>query len=173
MRNALVGLVLGLIMGLSIAYTQQQQERIYIGEAAVQIGMLKETVISKLAEKGYHLSKVEGREEWAVQEKNEQTNLWDVRGMLDFANGRLSWASRSWVSSFDPGSAKLVRNLYFLAKSFEDSGNTGCTIETNSNEAPEFESKGVKIRCAKRAASLYVAKYKEQEPATSLDETIQ
>ena len=173
MRKLIGGVVVGVIVGLSIASTQQQQERVYVGTVPVEIGMPKETVISKLAERGYHLSKVEGKEQWAVQEKNEQTNLWDVRGMLTFTNGRLTWASRSWVSTFDPGSANLVRNFYFLAKSLEDSGKTACTIETNSTETPEFDSKGVKIRCARRTASLYVAKYKEQEPATSLDETIQ
>jgi hypothetical protein len=177
MRNLLIGLLLGILLAVAVAYTQQQPEQIHVGMTTLQIGMAKDTAISQLAEKSYHLSKGEsltkgeGEETWAVAQKNDH-NEFDLIGMLTFTNGRLTWASRIWASTTDPGSAKLGRNLYFLLKSFEDSGNVACTIESETSEAPELDSKGVSIHCGKRTAKVYVVKYKEQEPATSLDETI-
>jgi hypothetical protein len=171
MRNVLIGLFLILSVGLSMA-NAQKAEQISIGTAMVQIGMSKDKVFSELAQRNYVLGKIEGKEEWAVSEKNDQTNLYDVLGMIAFTNGRLSWASRSLVEVTDPGTAKLVRNLYFLVKSFEDSQNVTCKIESDSHEGPEFDGKGISIHCGKRTIKAYVSKFKEQEPQASLDETI-
>jgi hypothetical protein len=97
---------------------------------------------------------------------------YDTVGTLTFTNSRLWWASRPWDSSSDPAAAKLARNFYFLLKSFEDDGNTSCTINTKSNEAADLDHKAIEIHCGKRVATLYVIAYKDQQPQATLDETI-
>jgi hypothetical protein len=171
MRNLLIGLLLGLLIAVPVTYPQQQPEQIYIGMTTLQLGMAKDRAISQLAEKSYHLSKLEGQDEWVVDQKNDQ-NKFEPIGTLTFTNGPLTWASRTWASTTEPGSAKLVRSLYFLVKSFEDSGNAACTIESETREAQELDSKVVSIHCGKRTARMHSVKYKDQEPETTLDETI-
>jgi hypothetical protein len=146
----------------------QQEERIVIG-VPLQIGMSKDTAINRIAERGLTITENEGM--WLVTEKNDR-NEYDVVGTLKFANSRLSWASRRWISSTDAGAAKVVRNLYFVLKSFEDQDNTSCTIGTKNVENQDTDSKALLIRCGKRTAMLAVAAYKDQRPEASLDETI-
>ncbi len=171
MRHLLVGLFLGIFIAVSIANTQQQPEHIYIG-TTIQIGMTKDAAISQLAEKGYHVTKPEGSETWFVFQKDEHSNEFEDEASLAFTNGRVTFASRRWAYTTDPGSAKLARNLYFLVKSLEESDNTACAVETKAQESPELDSKGIMIRCGKKTVQVNVAKYKEQLPETVLDEYI-
>jgi hypothetical protein len=170
MRNLFIGLLLGFLIAVPIAHTQQQPESIVVG-VPVQIGMAKDVAISQIAEHGLTVTQLQGSEQWIVQQKNDQ-NQYDIVGALTFNNSRLSWASRTWVSNADPAAAKLARNFYFLVKSFEDHGNTSCVIDTQKQEGPDFDHDSLSVHCGRRTATLYVTKYKDQQPATSLDETI-
>lgn len=177
MKNLLLGLVLGILLAsVPRAYTQQEPERISVGTTSLQLGMEKDAVISKLAERGYKLTKLQrlenSSEGWIVSEKNEQSGEYDILATLDFSNGRLSWALREWAENWDAGSAKIGKNLYFLVKSFEESGNTACSIETKPQEAPEFESKQSLIHCGRRMITIGVSKYKEQHEETQVTETV-
>jgi hypothetical protein len=172
-RNLAIGILLGFLVAVPIAYTQQQPERIVIGETPLQIGIARDSAISQIAEHGLTVNKMNGEEEmWIVSRKNDR-NEYDTLGMLTFINSRLSGASRSWASSTDPATTKLARNFYFLLKSFEDDGNTSCTIATQKQESPDFDNKQLLIHCGKRTAMLYVTAYKDQKPAATLSETIQ
>jgi len=176
MKNLLLGTLLGILLALvPIAYTQQQGERIFVGTTSLQLGMEKDAVISRLAEQGYRLSRVEGPpsqgDQWLVSEKNAQAE-YDLLGSIVFMKGRLSTATRYWAESWDSGSAKIARNLYFLAKSLEDSGNTTCVIETNPSESPEFDQKDIRIHCGRRTLGIDVSKYKEQREVTQLWEGV-
>jgi hypothetical protein len=154
----------------------QQAEQIVIGGVPLQIGMAKDTVLSKIAERGFSLTSGNNLSSSAasptlfVREKNDRGD-YDVVGAVTFKDSRLFWASRTWGDE-DAGAAKLVRNLYFLLNSFEKQGNTSCTIETREQESPDLNSKSVDIHCGKRTASLYTVAYKEQRPVANLDETI-
>lgn len=173
MRNLIVGMLFGiLIVAVPTAFTQQESERIYIG-ADLQLGMAKDSVISKVAEQGLKVTKVqELGESWIVTEKNEKTNEYDAVGMLTFSNGRLSWASRTWIANWDANSAKLAKNMYFLAKSLEDSGNSICTLETQSGETPDLLSKSTLIHCGRRTISVNLSRIKEQNEETQLVEVV-
>jgi hypothetical protein len=81
-------------------------------------------------------------------------------------------AMRTWAESWDAGSAKIGKNLYFLVKSFEDSGNTACSIESKPQESPDFESKEILIHCGRRMITIGVSKYKEQHEETQVSETV-
>jgi hypothetical protein len=170
-RNLLIGVLMGLLVAGPIAYTQQPPESIEVGGVLLQIGTPKDSVISKLAQKGLMITPVKDSDSVAVQAKNEHGD-YDVVGMLSFTNSRLRWASRSWDYSSDPGAAKLARSFYFLLKSFEENGNTSCTISTKTQEATELDHKSIEILCGKRVATLFVTTYKNQRPSATLDENI-
>jgi hypothetical protein len=177
MKNIFLGLVLGILLAsVPLAYTQQPQERIYAGNVSLQLGMEKDAVISKLAEHDYKLTKLQSSESpgesWIVSQKNEQTGEYDLIATLQFKNGRLLWALRELAESWDTGSAKVGKNLYFLIKSFEESGNTACSVETKSQEAPDFDSKETLIHCGRRMVTVGVSKYKEQHEETLVSETV-
>ncbi len=147
----------------------QQAEQFEIGGVPLQIGMAKDTVLSRITERGLTLSKESGGSLF-VMEKNDR-NEYHGTGALTFKDSRLMWASLTWDGD-DAGAAKLARSLYFLLNSFEKQGNTSCTIETTERESPELDNKSVEIHCGKRTAALYTVAYKEQRPVASLDETI-
>jgi hypothetical protein len=172
MRNLIFGVLLGILVAVPIAYTQQQRpESIEIGGVLLHIGMPQDSVISKIAESGLTVTHVNYSTNWVVSQKNDK-NEFDALGMLAFTDSRLTWASRSWGDSADSGAAKLARSFYFLLKSFEDAGNTSCTISTHTQEAPDLDQKSTDIRCGKRAVAFYVVAYKDQRPTATLDETI-
>jgi len=138
--------------------------------------MGKDAVISKLAERGYKLTKVgaeNSSDGWIVSEKNEQTGEYDTLGSITFKNGRLYWALRQWADSWDAGTSKVGKNLYFLIKTFEESGNTTCSIETKFQEGPEFESKKSLIHCGRRMIAIDVSRIREQHEETQVTETVQ
>lgn len=168
----ILSFLVGLLFCLSAAIPvpTQQEEKIVIG-APLQIGMSKDSAISRIAERGLTVTQYEATGMWFVTEKNDR-NEYDVVGTLQFTNSRLSWASRRLTTSTDAGAAKLVRNLYFVLKAFEDQGNTACTIETKNTETPDADDKSLLIRCGKRTALLGVGTYKDQRPAATLDEAI-
>ena len=173
MRKFAIGLLLGFLVAVPIAvHPQQQPERIVVG-VPLQIGMPKETVISQIVERGFSPKKTEGaaEETWTVSRKDDP-NEDDPVGVLVFTNARLSWASRAWASSAEPQTAKLARSFYFLLKSFEQKGNTSCTIDTVNGEGPSTDFKQLSIHCGGRTATLYVTKLKDQQPSVSLDEQI-
>jgi hypothetical protein len=173
MKRFFLGLVLGiLLVSVPIAYTQQQSERIFVGSISLQLGTEKDAVISKLAERGFRLSKLPSSESWVVDQKNVETGEYDILGTLQFTNGRLMSASRHWAESWDIGSAKVGKNLYFLVKSFEEAGNIACSIETKSQESPDFDSKETLIHCGRRMIIIDVNKYKEQREETQVTETL-
>lgn len=167
-RSFLVGFRFCLL--IAIPALTQQEEKIVIG-ALLQIGMPKDSAISRIAERGLTVTENEATRTWLVTEKNDR-NEYDVLGTLQFTNSRLSWTSHRLTTSTDPGAAKLVRNLYFVLKAFEDQDKTACTIETKNTENPDMDSKSLLIRCGKRTAVLAVASYKDQRPAASLEEAI-
>jgi hypothetical protein len=170
MPNFSIGVLFGLLIAVPVAFTQQQPERIVIG-APLQIGMAKDTAISRIVEQGFTVNKVKDEEMWIVSKKNDH-NEYDTVGTLSFTDSHMSWASRSWATSTDAETARLARSFYFLLKSFEDHGNTSCIIETEKQESPDLDNKQLSIHCGKRTATLYVTAYKDQRPAASLDETI-
>jgi hypothetical protein len=124
-----VGLVLGLLASAPAALSQQQPEQIDVG-MTLQVGMAKNIVIGQLTAKGYRLIQAQKAETeiYVVDKKNTGTD-YETLGELFFRNSRLTRATRTWSSVNDAGSAKLARNLYFLVKSFEGSGNASCTLQ--------------------------------------------
>jgi hypothetical protein len=172
MRNLFIGLLIGFLLAVPIAYTQQQPESIEVGGVLLRLGMAQDSAISKIAEKGgLTINKVNDSHNWLVSRKNDKGE-YDAVGMLLFTESRLSWVSRSWAYSTDPGAAKIARNVYFLLKSFEDEGNTVCIVETSTNEGPDVDNRGIRIQCRRREARLFVTAYKGQATAASLDEAI-
>ena len=177
MKNLLLGLLLGiLVASAQRAYTQQQPERIAVGDTILQLGMQKDAVISRLAEQGYKVTKLTGPERtsdmWIASEKNDQTDEYDIVVTFDFKNERLLRVTRAWANNWDVGSAKVGKSFYFLMKSLETSGNTTCTLETKSQEGPELESKESLLHCGRRSVSIGVSKYKEQHEETQVTETV-
>jgi hypothetical protein len=175
MRNFWIGVLIGLLIAVPIAYTQEQRERIVIA-VPLEIGMEKEAVISRIAEQGFVTNKVQGavqeKESWVITKKNDPSGNNPV-GTLMFDKSRLSWASRAWADSTDSGAVKVTRNLYFLLKSFEEHRNTSCSIETTTVDTPNMNNKEVAIHCGKRTALLNVYAMNEKEPIVTVDETIQ
>jgi hypothetical protein len=139
--------------------------------------MAKDAVISKLTEQGYESAKVEkmsngGHESWLVSQKNSETREYDSLGSLAFDGGRLSWVRAIRTESWDAGSTKVAKSLYFLMKAFEDSGNTSCSVETKFQEGPEFDSRETVLHCGKRVVSIAVNRIHEQREETQLTEMV-
>jgi hypothetical protein len=178
MKNALLGLVLGILLtSAPRAFTQQQAERIDVGDVNLQLGMAKDAVIAKLTERGYEAGKLgtltdSANESWMVSQKNKETGEYDSLASFAFTNGRLSWVRANRAESWDTGSAKIGKNLYFLLKSFEDSGNTSCSVETKFQEGPEFYSRETLLHCGKRVVSIGVSRIREQHEETQIAETV-
>ncbi len=176
MKNLLVGLFLGIFAAFAPqAGTRQEPERIVVGSTTLQLGIDKDATISKLAELGYKLSKLQGYEgpgeTWFALEKIGG-EYHPVAG-FQFINGRLTWATRNWAESSDAGSAKIGRAVYLLAKSFEESGRTACSIETKSLETPESEMKKTFIHCGRRTIFINVSRNKEEPVGTAVTETVE
>jgi hypothetical protein len=171
-RTFLLGVMVGLLLIVPIVYAQQQPERIVIG-VPVQIGDSQDSTITRIAANSdVRVSAIKDEPgTWTVTRMNDRKE-YEVAGMLQFRDSHLSWASRTWADSNDAASARLMRNFYFLLKSFEANGNTACTIATEKTDTPTIESDQVSINCGRRTAAMYVSKYKEQEPTVSLDEQI-
>lgn len=177
MNKVLIGVLLGiLLMSVPRALTQKQPERIDVGDVTLQLGMAKDAVITKLTERGYSSGKLatssEVVENWFISRKNKETGEYDSLGSLVFENGRLSSARGNRAESWDTGSAKVGKSLYFLMKSFEDSGNTSCSVETKFQEGPEFDSRETLLHCGKRVVSIAVSRIREQHEETQLTEIV-
>lgn len=172
MRNLLIGILLGLLIAVPVAFTQQQPERIVIG-VPLQIGMTKDVVISRIAEQGFKIEKAKDDDMWVISKKTEGSNDYDIVGMFRATDSHISWASRSWTTSADAGATKMARSFYFLVKSFEDTGNTSCSIQTERVDSPNLDNKQLSIRCGKRTAVLYVTVSKDEMPVVSLDEWVE
>jgi hypothetical protein len=170
MRNLSIGIVIGLLIAVPVARTGQQPEQIVVG-ALLQLGMTEDAAVRKVAEAGLTINKAKNNDIWVVSKKNE-LNEYDNVGFLTFKDSRLVWASRSLMNSGDIGAVKLIRNLYFLVKSYEDMGNTSCTLETQKQEGLEIDNKELMVHCGRRTAALYVVTYKDQQPRANLDESI-
>jgi hypothetical protein len=177
-NKVLLGMVLGIFLAsVPRAFTQRPPERINVGEVNLQLGMAKDAVISRLTEQGYESGKVvkvsnDAHESWFVSQKNKETGEYDSLGSLAFDSGRLSWVSAVRAESWDAGSSKIGKNLYFLMKSFEDSGNTSCSVETKFQEGPEFDSRETLLHCGKRVFSIAVSRIREQHEETQLTEAV-
>ena len=171
-------LVLGVLLGFlaASAVTQQQPERVVVGTLSLHLGMPQDSVVSKLVEQGYKVTKLRGPEGsidlWSVSQKNDQTNEYDIVAMMDFKNEHLTRVSRTWANNWDVGSAKVGKNLYFLVKWLEESGHTTCTIEAKSQEGPDIESKESLLHCGAKKVSISVSKYKDQHEETQVTETL-
>ena len=175
MKNLLFGLFLGILAAFAPQTgTRSEPERIVVGSATLQLGMDKDAAISKLAESGYKLSKVQGSEgpgeTWGVMEQTG--GEYHMVSLLEFTNGRLTWADRTLAGSSDAGSAKIGRAVYLLARSFEESGRTACSIETKSSESLEYETKGTYIHCGRRTIFIHVSRNQEQPAGTSVNEIV-
>jgi hypothetical protein len=136
MRNISIGILIGLMITAPFAFTQQPLETIFI-EAPLQIGMAKDTALSRIAEQGLTLSKAGNQESWFIVKKNDRGE-YDALGSVAFTDSRLSWASKTWATGSDAESAKLARSSYFLVKSFEDRGTKSCVIETKKTRVAGF-----------------------------------
>jgi hypothetical protein len=91
-----------------------------------------------------------------VREKNEQTSQYDAVATPDFRNEQLTGVTRTWVNNWDVGSAKVAKNLYFLVKWLEESGQTKCTLGSKAQDSPDFETKYSVLHCGNKT----VAKHK-------------
>lgn len=170
MRNVAIGILIGLIIAVPFAHTQQQPERIVVG-APLEIGMAKDKVISLVAQNGYLVVPTKGdSNQWVVSKRNEETNQYDLAGMLTFKESCLAWASRSWASSFDQSAVKVGRGFYFLMKELEERGDTKCSFETRTSDTQSFESKEVLLHCGKRNVLIDVVKINDQNPEIVIDE---
>jgi hypothetical protein len=178
MNKVLLGVALGILLAyVPRAVSQRQPERINVGDVILQLGMAKDSAISMLTERGYESTKLSKssdvfHESWMVSQKNKETGVYDSLASLAFDNGRLSWVSGHRADSWDTGSAKIGKNLYFLMKSFEDSGNATCLVETKLQESPEFYSRATLLHCGKRMVSIDVSRIREQPEETQLIETV-
>jgi hypothetical protein len=115
--------------------TQQQAEQIEIGGVHFQIGMAKDTALSRITNGGLDPEEAVAKsgnseevETIAVIQKN------DLLGLLGFTNSRLSLATRRWDSD-DTGAAQLARKFCYLLNSFEKQGSTSSTIKNYEGES--------------------------------------
>ncbi|HVS89220.1 MAG TPA: hypothetical protein VHF01_13495 [Candidatus Acidoferrum sp.] len=122
MKNLLVGVCLGFLLSslwnkhASAGQTQAEPARIWVG-TELQLGMPKDSVITKVAEGGYEIKRataIEG-DYWTITKKNEK-NEYDLVGTVTFRGGKLDWAEHTLYSSFDQSAAKFARNLYFALR---------------------------------------------------------
>ncbi len=177
MKNLLVGLFLGLLIAsvlnnhVSAAQAQRAPARIWVG-ADLQVGMPKETVITKVAEAGYEITRqtAVGGDFWTVM-KNQNSER-DFIGNIIFVGGTLESAEHSLYDSTDQPAAKLARGFYFAVRDLEADHNSVCTVETKNEEQAVFESKSGMLHCRNRTISVTASKLQDQDEEAELTESV-
>ena len=178
MKNVLVGVLLGFLIAsvwnnhVSAGQIERQPAPIWVG-TELQLGMRKESVVTKVTEAGYEIKRataIEG-DYWTVTKKNEK-NEYDLIGAMTFRGGKLDWAEHTLYSSFDQPAAKLARNFYFVVRDLEAGHNNVCTLESKNQESATVYSKTGMLHCGNRTISVGVSKYQDQNEEGQLIEAV-
>jgi len=177
-KNVLVGVLLGFLIAsvwnnhVSAGQIERQPAPIWVG-TELQLGMRKESVVTKGTEAGYEIKRataIEG-DYWTVTKKNEK-NEYDLIGAMTFRGGKLDWAEHTLYSSFDQPAAKLARNFYFVVRDLEAGHNNVCTLESKNQESATVYSKTGMLHCGNRTISVGVSKYQDQNEEGQLIEAV-
>lgn len=150
-------------------------ETIWLG-TNLALGMPEDTVIRKLTESGYNLEKLKDfpafqRQKgitsiWVTKEK--QGDIW-ISHDLGFANGRLEFVVKELTVRDE---VEFGRQLYFAMRALEAEGNHNCSIETKSEEGPDFSMKTAKLQCGKKAIEINLQKWGKQPESVTLNEEL-
>jgi hypothetical protein len=154
MRNLVLGMLLGLVISVPIAYTQQKETLTFGTGASLQIDMSEVTARHQLAAFGLVLSGSTDATggHYVVAERD---NLRRGHGFAEFDNAGLSYASYARVETTDLEAVRMVRDFLTLARDFEARGLTSCTFETRAVGNPgSADSQSASVRCGKRTAQL-------------------
>lgn len=133
----------------SLAWAQHKPERptpgesIWLGNTELQLGLPKETVISRLAEH-YKLVKVppEG-EGWLVESEGTQPAM---LGQVLFDKGKLVLAARDWTSG-DEDSFAIAQAFYGAFDQFAKEGKHACKVDAHTNHSQGVESGFLTFYC--------------------------
>lgn len=176
-RGIILGSALSLSCSLGHGLGQQHlnSPTLWIG-TNLTLGMPEDTVIRKLTESGYTLEKLKDfpafqRQKgitsmWVTKEK--QGEIWMFHD-LGFASGKLELVVKELTTRDE---VEFGRQLYFAMHDLEAEGNHRCSIETKSEEGPDFSMKTVKLQCGNKGIDINLQKWGKQPESVELDEEV-
>jgi hypothetical protein len=124
----------------SILYAQKTnspkpgQAFIEIGSGKLRLGMSKSEVAEKLV--GVSITKI-NEDHWVIG---------TVSPSLQFTNGHLSFADRTWSASNDD----IAESLFGVVSSFNSEGYSSCAVTANTNTSPNITHQNVWIDCGEK-----------------------
>jgi hypothetical protein len=180
MRTFLLRLLFGCLFATALFATPQAtspRETMWLG-TDLTLGMSEDAVVAKLAE-SYDLQKMEPlpaglratgfTSMWIVHEKG-QGGKHSVVGTVAFIAGKLDSVHKDFPVNGDD--VEFGRQLYFAMRDLEQEGNSRCTIETKSEEVPDFVRKVAEFHCGKKTITIDLQKFEAQAESVQLNEEL-
>jgi hypothetical protein len=121
------------------------EESIDLGGVTVSLGMAKSDVLKRFSASRYTVLSPDDDGLTMVVDRVAKTS-YTVR----FVGDRLTYASRSWASSYDEALNSSIKALYALA----DQGGERCTVARAPLNTPSISGDMVVVRCGVRGVSL-------------------
>jgi hypothetical protein len=171
--SVIAGLFILLFSGLAVAFPQVSGDSVSIGDVVLRPGMPQSVVLEKLG-KDFDIERLDNGDHpfwsgWAIWTKDERKN--DV-GRVDFENGRLVQATKTWANLYDDNRAiELAQAVLGVIANFEQEGATACTIRTDRRMHPGVELNVASVTCGKRELAVTIYR-KNGKSAASVEETI-
>ncbi|HMD98610.1 MAG TPA: hypothetical protein VKM93_14915 [Terriglobia bacterium] len=152
-RTILTMLVLA--VGSSFLYAQTRYSakvskgRIEVFGVRLQLGMTKADVIEKLG---------------SVRIVKVKDNFWlvgpeDSTSSLQFENGRLTFAGRSWGTKGGDVTGDIAEELFGAVTSMNDEGYSQCDVSTDTRSSPEMKTERVWLRCGDKSIVVVRSSY--------------
>jgi hypothetical protein len=139
MKRTILVLVL-LVAFCSILYAQKTNSKqpseafIEIGSVKLRLGMSKSEVAEKLV--GASITKLD-EDNWVIG---------GVSPSMQFTNGHLSFADRTWSATNDD----IAESLFGVVSSFNSEGYSSCKVTANTNTSPNITHQNVWIDCGEK-----------------------
>lgn len=150
-----------------VAQAPAPADRLQLGLVELTLGMPEKAVIAAL-ERHYRVERARSvADDWAVSEGRKTI------GVVSFSAGKLSRASKTWLSTEDRGAASLAGQLYQLAGTFVGEGRTHCTLGTKRYRIAGAAGRIVTLACGAKSVQLFQSGAASGGSATSLREVLQ
>jgi hypothetical protein len=179
MRVLILGM-LAVVVSIVEAQTFNPRETITVG-IDLSLGMTEDAVVKNLAASGYKVRKMEPPSRlkkdgitsmWIVDDRGDQKSTPTSLGVILFSSGRLSTAMRELLPDDSGSQVEFGRQLYFAMRDLEAEGNSQCTIQTVTEEVPEFAHKTARLRCGEKTIVIDLQKQQNKNETVQLAEEV-
>jgi hypothetical protein len=151
----------------AIAQAPAPADRLQLGSVELTLGMPENAALTALKRK-YHVERARSAgDDWAVSQGTK------TLGVASFSAGKLSRASKTWLSTEDRAAASLAGQLYQLAGEFASEGRTQCTLSAKPYRITGAEGRVVTLVCGAKSVQLFQSTLAHGGSAVSLQEVLQ